>query len=78
MTTENTPSINAEVLEKYANCMEEIKRRREVIEGFLEHQFHSKFLITTVESIALQLRNILELIALASLGGEQKSVRATT
>ena len=51
----------------YADCMEEIKRRTEVIQGFLRHEFHAKYVMTTAESIGLQLRKTLELIALASL-----------
>ena len=47
--------------------MEEIKRRAEVINGFLTGQFHAMYIQTTAESIALQVRKILELIALASL-----------
>lgn len=52
---------------KYADCMEEIKKRTEVVNGFLTRQCHAIFVQSTVESIALQIRKILELIALASM-----------
>lgn len=61
------PTVPAEILNKYANCMEEIKKRTEVVHGFLRRELHAKYLQTTVESICLQIREILELIALASL-----------
>ena len=54
-------------LRKYADCMEEIKKRSEVIRGFLNGKCHTVYLQTTVECICLQVRKILELIALASL-----------
>ena len=61
------PTVPVEILDKYANCMEEIKRRTEVVYGLLQRELHVKYLQTTVESICLQIREILELIALASL-----------
>lgn len=47
--------------------MEEIKRRTEVIRAFLEGRCNTLYKQTTAESICLQVRKILELIALASL-----------
>lgn len=61
------PTIPVEILDKYVNCMEEIKKRTEVVHGFLRRELHAKYVQTTVESICLQIREILELIALASL-----------
>lgn len=55
------------MLRKYADCMEEIKKRTRVIQGFLGRECHAIYLQTTVESICLQIRKILELIAMASL-----------
>ena len=64
---ERQPTIPADIATKYADCMEEIKKRTEVVHGFLRRELHAKYLQTTVESICLQIRKILELIALASL-----------
>ena len=52
---------------KYIACMEEIKKRTEVVTAFINGEITSKYLITTVESVFLQFRKILELIALSSL-----------
>ena len=51
----------------YANCMEEVKRRTDVVNGFLTRQCNAMYLQTTAESVALQVRKILELVALASM-----------
>ena len=59
--------LDTRVLAKYAECMEEVKRRVEVIQEILAGQIHTKFVMTTAESLALQFRNVLELIVLASL-----------
>ena len=56
-----------DIMNRYKGCMEEIKRRTRVIEGFVQRELHTPYLITTVESVCLQIRKILELIALASL-----------
>ena len=56
---------------KYADCMEEIKKRTEVVRAFLAHECHALYVQTTAESIALQIRKILELIALASLAANR-------
>lgn len=55
----------------YADCMEEIKRRTEVVNGFLTRKCHAMYVQTTAESVALQIRKILELIALASLAANR-------
>jgi len=59
----------------YADCMEEIKRRPTVIEGFLKGHLTACYLQTTAECIGLQLRKILELIALASMVANQSEYR---
>lgn len=59
--------INQQYLDKYAECMEEIKKRTEVIHAFLSGKCNALYSQTTAESICLQIRKILELIALASL-----------
>ena len=52
---------------KYCNLMEGIKKRTQVIDIFLSGSSHALYKATTIESICLQLRKILELIALGSL-----------
>lgn len=52
---------------RYADCMEEIKRRVAVVTGFLEGPRTTGHPITDVEFICLQFRKILELIAMSSL-----------
>ncbi|MCY3627053.1 MAG: hypothetical protein OXG88_05380 [Gammaproteobacteria bacterium] len=59
--------LDKKVLAKYAECVEEVKRRVQVIQEILAGQIHTKFVMTTAESLALQFRNVLELIVLASL-----------
>lgn len=56
----------------YCNVMEEIKRRTSVIDFFLSGSGHALYEPTTLESIALQIRKILELIAMASLVANKK------
>ena len=56
---------------KYADCMEEIKRRTEVIRGFLSGSCSAMYVQTTAESVCLQVRKILELIALASIAANK-------
>lgn len=51
----------------YRDRMQEIARRVEVINAFLHGNRNALYLLPTVECIYLQLRNILELIATASL-----------
>ena len=57
----------------YADCMEEIKKRVSVINGFLTGKCHTLFIQTTAESVCLQIRKILELIALASLAANKEA-----
>ena len=56
-----------ELGEKYVGCMNEIKLRIDVIQGFLENKWNAHYLVSTAECTALQFRKILELVALASL-----------
>lgn len=51
----------------YAECMTRVKLRTELVLELLEFKYHVKYIQTTAETIALQVRIILELIALASL-----------
>ena len=54
-------------LSLYADRMKEIVKRTDVIDAFLDRRISALYVPTTVESIYLQFRNILELIATASL-----------
>lgn len=51
----------------YADVMREIKRRTEVAHYFMRGPGNALYYPTTLESICLQIRKILELIAMASL-----------
>ena len=51
----------------YADCMEELKKRVSVVNGFLTGKCSAMYVQTTSESVCLQIRKILELIALGSL-----------
>ena len=57
---------------KYADCMEEIKKRTAAIDKYLVGGFHAGCPQITAESVFLQIRKILELIALASLVANQR------
>lgn len=60
--SKRSPPINL-----YAEQLREIKRRTEVIDFFLHKGGHALYQAATIESICLQFRKILELIAFASL-----------
>jgi hypothetical protein len=55
----------------YAAVMEEIKRRTAVVHSFLGGTSSDMYRATQVESIYLQIRMILELVALASLAANK-------
>lgn len=57
---------------KYCNLMEEIKRRTAVINAFGAGGAAALYKATTIESVYLQFRKILELIALGSLVANKK------
>jgi hypothetical protein len=59
--------MKPEDAQKYCSLMSEIKRRTAVIDGFSSGVTHALYAATTVESVYLQFRKILELIALGSL-----------
>jgi hypothetical protein len=59
-------------IQKYCDLMEEVKRRISVIDFFLFRQGHALYEPTTIESVALQIRKILELIAFGSLVANQE------
>ena len=56
----------------YATCMEEIKKRTEAIRMIYDKKYSTPFPITNIEFMALQLRKILELIALGNLVANRK------
>lgn len=60
--TRQPPNINL-----YCDVMEEIKRRTAVVWSFLNGKSSTRYKCTTIESTCLQVRKVLELIALASL-----------
>ena len=70
-----TSTKNEELYQRYLACMEEIKKRTSVVTAFVRREINSKYIITTVESVALQLRIILELIALSSLVANREQYR---
>ena len=55
------------VLEQYCSKMEEIKLRMEVVDFFMTGKGHALYQPSTIETICLQIRKILELIAFSSL-----------
>jgi hypothetical protein len=61
------PGDFSDELNRYADCMDEIKRRTEVIRRITNKRFTTGYDVTDVETACLQMRKILELIALASL-----------
>jgi hypothetical protein len=61
------PNINL-----YCDVMQEIKRRTHVVWSFLKGQSTTSFKATTIESSCLQVRKILELIALGSIVANKK------
>jgi hypothetical protein len=68
-----TEKDRLEIINRYCACMEEIKLRTKVIEGFLTGSISTGYLPTNIESICLQFRKILELIALGSLVAHRES-----
>lgn len=67
---------HAEPVVLYTRQMEEIKKRIEVISFFLGMKGSALYVQPTVESICLQFRKVLELIAFASLTANKKAYAA--
>ena len=57
--TDTDHTMAANPYSKYADCMEEIKKRAEVVNGFLIGKCHAMYVQTTAESVSLQIRKIL-------------------
>lgn len=58
--------------EKYANVMNEIKRRTKVVHSFMAGERNAMYSAVNIELICLQIRKILELVALGSLVANQR------
>ncbi len=58
--------------QKYAHVMDEIKRRTRVVHLFLNGERNAIYNVVNAELMCLQIRKILELIALGSLVANQK------
>lgn len=56
---------------KYHECMGEAKRRIEVVDKVINKEITTNILITDVELMCIQIRKILELIALSSVAANQ-------
>jgi len=65
-------SLSEDEIDLYCRLMEEVKKRTSVIKGFLDGRINNIYQATTIECAALQLRKILELIALSSLVAHKK------
>ncbi len=63
---------------KYCSLMEEIKRRMNVVQHFVAGTHKTLYLETTVETIWLQIRKVLELVALGSLVANESLYRQTS
>ncbi|WPC04101.1 hypothetical protein SBP02_15150 [Pseudomonas benzenivorans] len=61
---------------KYASMMRECRYRIETLRDFTSGKTHCTYLQTTIESEALQLRKLLELIAYSSLVSYQEAYRS--
>jgi len=75
-----TPSVRVHLgitfmsddITKYCDCMEEIKRRTRAITTILSKKYTTAFPATNIEFLCLQIRKILELIALASIAANKE------
>ena len=64
--------MQSEEIKAYTAVMEEVKRRTDVVWGLVNQRIKVMYLATHVETAMLQLRMILELVALASLSANKK------
>ncbi len=65
-------SISSEDIEKYLTCMEEIKIRAAAINQIITKETTTTFPATNIEFCCLQIRKILELIALSSISANKE------
>lgn len=59
--------MNPDAVQKYIKVMVEIKRRSLVVDSFSKGTSHAMFKATSIETIYLQFRKIIELIAMSTL-----------
>jgi hypothetical protein len=64
--------MNEKDMDKYCKCMEEIKQRVEAVNTILQKRCTTLSQATNIEFMCLQIRKILELIALGSLITDEK------
>lgn len=64
-------------IQRYCDLMEEVKRRISVVDFFLTGGGHALYMPTTIESVGLQLRKVMELIAFGSLVANKDIYSAT-
>ena len=62
---------------RYCDLMEEVKLRMNVVNHFLSGQGHVLYKPATLETVCLQIRKILELIAFGSLVANKEAYTAT-
>jgi hypothetical protein len=62
-------------MERYCKCMEEIKRRVEAVNAILQKRCTTICQATNIEFMCLQIRGILELIALGSLVTDEEEYK---
>jgi hypothetical protein len=62
-------------MDRYCKCMEEIKLRVEAVNAILQKRCKTLCIATNIEFMCLQIRGILELIALASLVTDEKEYK---
>lgn len=67
--------MNRNAIQKYCSLMEESKLRLNIVSAYEAGAFSVIYRATTIESIYLQFRKILELIALGSLAANEKLCR---
>jgi hypothetical protein len=72
MEQDSELSISNEDIAKYVACMEEIKLRTTAAASMLRKEVTTSFPATNIEFICLQIRKILELIALASVSANKE------
>lgn len=70
MNTQQQESITAD-MSAYISVMEEIKRRTAVVWALINQEINMMYNVTQAESMALQIRMIIESIALASLAAHK-------
>jgi hypothetical protein len=66
--------MKEEDIERYCKCVEEIKNRVEAVHAILQKRSTTICQATNIEFMCLQIRQILELIALGSLVTDEKRI----